>query len=919
MFDLHRHDEFSTFDGFNNADEVARCALELGYKSVCTTNHGNTNGLVQTYQAAHKYGLKPILGVEGYFLPKWKEKTRGYHMVLIAKNREGYANMNRAQFEGEKHKYYNPIWSFETLEKYHDGLICTTACVAGYLAKAISADKLEQAERFLKKLKAIFGDDLYIEVQPYAVSEIGLQEKVNVESIKLGRKLGIKCILTSDSHRAFKDDFPTYLKMHEVAGHSTEWVEGTYIDRYMPEYDEMRRRFYKMHKSDFGANETQLLAREMYANLDEIEVKCEDGYLDDLPLLLPKVKGVSGDSFDVLKKRVIHGLKERGKYEKPYVERCKEELRVIKYHGFGDYFLIVADYVNWAKEQGIAVAPGRGSVCNCLVAYALRITEVDSLYFGLDFRRFLRYDKSGFPDIDLDFMPSRRHEVITHICTVYEGKAARIASYGLYKVDNLVNDLAKVCGVGFIEYDEGGNEVFQIDKQAVSGIKAFCRSLLDPETEQIDESRLTALRADVSRYDDMYAGIITHFTKLYRKVRFIGTHAAGVAVTDGDILEYTALRIDKSGDVYTSYDLNDLDSINLVKFDILGLKTEESIADLRESTGVTVDFYEVTKDPRIFEEFRKGNTDGVFQFESKTARQILADIECDCFEDVCAASAMNRPAPLSQGMPEQYAQNKRNGVDENSIFYKYTGNTYGTVVYQEQVMLVCVEIGGFEWGEADEVVKILKHTAAQAHGVGGAEKREKRISELRKKFLKNAVANGVPKDDAREMFEKMFGYTFNQGHATGYSLISVEEMFYKIYYPIHYWFAKLKYAKDAKQYTQFCEKAVEDGAVIFLPHVNYSTENSRLRMCEGEQVIQQGLSEIKGVGEKAAAAIVEERKRNGIFVSYDDFYDRCKSRLVTTRVISILKEHGALEFSKKVYVKRVTKYNSSLYARAASR
>ena len=918
MFDLHRHDEFSAFDGFNNADEVAACAAQLGYKSVCTTNHGNTNGLLQTYKGAKKYGLKPILGVEGYFLPVWKEKTRGYHMCLVAKNLKGYENMNRAQYEGEQHRYYNSIWSFETLEKYHEGLICTTACVAGYLAQSILKDEFDKARKFLKKLKKIFGDDLYVEVQPYVISDPGMQERVNVESIKLAKELDIKLILTSDSHRAFKGDFDTYLKMHEIAGHSREWVEGTYNERYMPEYDEMRKRFYKMHKGDFGTNETKILAREMYANLDEIEEKCEDCYLDDLPLLLPKVKGAKGDSFDVLKKRVIVGLKERGKYEKEYIERCKEELKVIKYHGFGDYFLIVADYVNWAKEQGIAVAPGRGSVCNCLVAYALKITEVDSLYFGLDFRRFLRIDKSGLPDIDLDFMPSRRHEVITHICTTYEGKAARIASYGLYKVDNLLNDLAKVCGVGAVQVDEEtGKEKFVVDKSELSGIKSFCRSFLDPETEEIDEDKLKALDASVRHYDGLYDGIITHFTKMYRKVRFIGTHAAGVAVTDGDILQYTALRVDKSGDVYTAYDLNDLDSINLVKFDILGLKTEESIADLRASTGVTVDFYKATKDPRIFEEFRKGNTDGVFQFESKTAREILSDIECDCFADVCAANAMNRPAPLSQGMPAQYAENKQNGVDPNSPFFEYTGNTYGTIVYQEQVMLVCVNIGGFEWSEADEVMKILKHTAAQAHGVGGAEKRERRIAELRDKFLSNAVLNGVTKAEASEMFEKMFGYTFNQGHATGYSLIAVEEMFYKVYYPIHYWFAKLKYAKDEKQYRQFCEKAVLDGAVIFLPHVNYSTSNARLRKCEGEQVIQQGLSEIKGVGEKAAAYIVEERKKNGIFISYDDFYDRCKSRLVTTRVISILKEQGALEFSKKKYVNRVTKYNATLYARAA--
>ena len=273
MFDLHRHDECSTFDGFGKASELAKLAKELGYKSLSTTNHGNTNGLIQTYQACAEEGIKAILGVEGYFLPKYKPQTRGYHLILIAKNLKGYGNMNRIQFEGEKQKYYNPIWDFDMLEKYHEGLICTTACVAGYLSQCIIANNLKNAERFLMKLKEIFGDDLYIEVQPYSVSEEGLQEKVNVESIKLGKKLGIKCILTSDSHRGRKEDFNTYMKMHEIAGHNFDDIEATYKERYMPEPSEMRKRFYKMHKIDFGEKEAKKLALEMYEALDEIEEK----------------------------------------------------------------------------------------------------------------------------------------------------------------------------------------------------------------------------------------------------------------------------------------------------------------------------------------------------------------------------------------------------------------------------------------------------------------------------------------------------------------------------------------------------------------------------------------------------------------------------------------------------------------------
>ena len=231
MFDLHRHSEFSQFDGFGKFSELAELAKELGYKSLSSTDHGNTNGLVQLYKACKDNDLKAILGVEGYFLPKYKEKTRGYHLILIAKNLEGYKNMNRIQFEGEKQKYYNPIWDFDMLEKYHEGLICTSACVAGYLAQCIIKGEKDKAEKYLKKMKSIFGDDFYVEIQPYKISEKGMQEKVNVESIKLAKKLGIKLILTSDSHRGRKEDFDTYLKMHEIAGHDLAHIKETYKER----------------------------------------------------------------------------------------------------------------------------------------------------------------------------------------------------------------------------------------------------------------------------------------------------------------------------------------------------------------------------------------------------------------------------------------------------------------------------------------------------------------------------------------------------------------------------------------------------------------------------------------------------------------------------------------------------------------
>lgn len=913
MFDLHRHDEYSTFDGYGKATELAALAKELGYKSLCTTNHGNTNGLIQTYEACKVEGIKPILGVEGYILPKYKEKTRGYHLILIAKNLKGYGNLNRIQFEGDKQKYYNPIWDLSLLKKYHEGLICTTACIASYSSQAILKGHPERAEKFIVELEKIFGEDLYVEIQPYPISDPGVQEEVNIGLIEMSKHHGWKMILTSDSHRGRRDDMSTYCKMHEIAGHNMDHIVDTYSERYMPAPDEMFMRFVKMHGKDLKPGNAKRLAKEMYANLDEIEAKCEDDYLKDLPLVLPKIDDGKTDSWKLLLANVKKGLKDRGKYRKEYIDRCKEELEVIKYHHFEDYFLIVADYTNWAKDHGIQVGPGRGSVCNCLVAYALKITEVDSLFFGLDFRRFLRKDKKNFPDVDLDFETSRRHEVIEYLCKKYEGHAARICSYGLYKVDNLLNDLAKVCGLQVEVLNDKGEYDLKMDKKTLAEIKKFVNRYIDGATAVLDAEGMLSSPQGI-QYNKKYDNILIHFSKLYKKVRFIGTHAAGVAITGGNILDYTALKVDSKGDVYTSYDLEDIESINVIKFDILGLKTMESIGDLRKETGVTVDYTEIVNDEKMLTNFREGRTDGVFQFEKPTARNILSQINCDSFNDVVAASAMNRPGPLSTGQPEMYAMNKYNRDEaEKLYYYNETSESYGTIIYQEQVQRICVNLAGMDWQDADKVMKMMKGS----HMTESAQRLYNEMrDELFKKFIEGSVKNGFDKDASTDLFEKMTTYTFNKGHSVGYSLISMEEMFYKTYFPNEYWFSKLKYARDESEMGRFQSFAVADGSIIFLPHVNWSDPKTKLRKMEGEKVIQLGLSTIKNVGEKACVQIKEERDKNGVFRSYDDFYDRCKSRLVTSRVIDALMEAGALQFNKSIYISGVTKYNSSLMARS---
>lgn len=515
-------------------------------------------------------------------------------------------------------------------------------------------------------------------------------------------------------------------------------------------------------------------------------------------------------------------------------------------------------------------------------------------------------------DIDLDFETARRHEVIEYIINKYEGHTARIVSYGLYKVDNLINDLAKVCGLPTDKNVDGEQKAS--NERTIKQIKSLCNKYLDSDSNLDLDAMLED--KEIQMYNKEYDNIFIHFSKLYQKVRYIGTHAAGVAVTGGDILDYTALKMDKEGNVYTNYDLNDIEAIGVIKFDILGLQTMEEIGELRELTGVTVDYDKAIKDKDVLEAFHKGDTQGVFQFDKKTVRQMLVDIDCRDFNDIVAANAMNRPAALSTHMPEQYADNKNNiETAKELLYYDYTKETYGTIIYQEQVQQICVYLGGMQWTDAD---KVMKMDGSKAMSPEKREKFNNTKKELHDIFVKGAMSNGFKREEAEQIFSSATDmYGFNKGHAVGYALLAVEEMFYKVHYPLHFWFGKLKYAPNDDTYYKCCVLAAKAGNVVFLPHINYSDIKTRIRKVEGEYCLQQGLSDIKGIGEKAAFQIVEERKRNGIFTSYDNFYDRVKFKgsAVNIGVLTKLKEGGAATFDKKEYISRVTKYNSTLLCR----
>lgn len=887
MFELHRHDEFSTFDGSGDAKKAAKRAKELGYVALGIANHGNVNGLVRHYVACKEEGIKPILGVEAYFQPVFNKDKRKYHLCLFAKNEIGYFNLNQMISLANRDKFYRTATiDFELLEEFSEGIICSSACVGGPISQAVLNYDKKVATKLVDKFVDIFDDDFYLEIMPFPVIEGNedskfhgrdIQKIANKRIMSIADKLDVECIITTDAHYISKKDYPSYVAMHEIANHD---VGLTYVNAYMHSESEVEDAMMEMHG---------MSAEPFLEALNELQSKCEEGYLE-YDVELPEFDWDGRDSHDVFVEHVKKGLKSRGKSNKKYIERAKFEIDVISHLGYEDYFLLVEDYVKWARKQDIPVGPGRGSVCNSLVAYALEITDVDSLFFDLDFNRFLRKDKKKLPDIDIDFGTERRQEVIDYLIREHPGRAVQICSYGIWKVSNLVNDLVKL-------YDD-------VDNGEVKEIKSLLTKLIEElEDDEVVTYKYLMKNKDLKYYDKRYTDIIKHFANLYGQVRYIGKHAAGVAITAHDINHYVATQ--RQGGMFKSaYDLNDLDELNVLKVDALGLKTMSIIHELKHMTG---DFLkdDTFDDPNVLKEFANANTEGIFQFLSDTAKRILKGLGADSIMDIIAASSLNRPAPLKLGVVDKLIAAKNGEEDySDTLWYKYTKETYGTIIFQEQVMRICRGLAHMEYSDIDKVMKNLR--------VGSDD-------ELREKFVKGAMKySGMSREEAGELFDSMTLYLFNKGHASGYGIISYQQMHFKHYHPLEFWYATLKYETDKIKVYRYMAQAVGNDCPILLPHVNGGSRFSISKL-EGEDVIQAGISSIKDIGPAAADAIEKERMSGGDFTSKEDFIERVPKRAVNAKAIRALENEGALEFNRKKFLKRTVEWNSYLYLAAKSK
>lgn len=859
---LHRHDEYSLFDGIGTSLQAAKYVAEIEQPALAITNHGNVCGIIDHFNNCREQGIKPIIGIEGYFVPslkKQKEKQSNYHLTILAKDDKGYQNLMQLVTQSNSEGfYYRPRFDFSMLEEFKEGLVVLSGCQAGFIAKMLYNDRHDLALKAAKRFKKLFGDDFYIEVQPHNIND---QQTFNKLLIDFAEKVGLKVVMTSDAHYIRKEDYKTQCIMRAFKD-----SYGGYPEAYLLTAKEALEMWRKYH--GFG-NPKEYIRRTL-----EIADKCDVKL--DFGNLMPKIDfGI--DSKKKLKQIALEGLRKKNKYTDEYITKLNKELKVIFDKGFEDYFLICWDIINWAKNNGIATDFGRGSVGGSLLAYAIGITQVDPLIHGTVFERFLRPDKTETPDIDIDFEKRYRDKVIEYIHQRFQERSAPIVAYGLYKIKNLMNDLCKY---------------FNVEKDDKEIILKHIQNIYIEEPKEIDFTELMKDK-QLLKFNHKYDNILLHFAKLYGQIRYFGKHASGVAICGKKLDKYVALMRSHNS-LVTSFNLKEVQKLGILKMDILGLETASVVAMTEELTGVK--FSEtMLNDKATIRQFQFGNTDGIFQFEKQGAKELLRRVKPESFKELVAVNALNRPAPIKLGVVDAYIDAKNGNIDKKSLWYKYTKETYGTIIYQEQVMKICRGLAGMDWGDADKIMKSLRKSDVDEN------------DPLFKKFVEGAVNNGVKREVAEELYDNMTKYLFNKAHATAYTLLSFYTMWLMVHYPLEYICSLLSLESMDDKIRLYQGLAISKGIIVLPPHVNGSA-NFSITEFEGEKVIQAGLSSIKGIGQKVAEEIIARGPYNCVEL----VEQRVPKRFFNSRVKDILLKSGALEFDQGKYNDLIVEYNSML-------
>jgi len=885
---LHCHTQYSLLDGANKVDALLERVKQLKQPAVAMTDHGNMFGAIEFYREAMRQGIKPIIGCEIYVAPASRFERKGVdkgnreynnHLILLAMNLEGYRNLCKLVTAGYLEGfYYKPRVDKELLREHNRGLIALSACLQGEVAQALSAGQIEKAKSAAESYAAIFGERYYLEVQD---NKLPQQEKVNRLILEIGKDLSIPVAATNDCHYGERDDAEAHDVLLCVQTGKTVQEEN----RLKMETDELFVKSAEQMKKGFD------YCPEAVERTLEIAERCnlelEFGNYHFPPFQPPKAMTLD----DYLDELARQGLGERlqsqgnadgglrtAESSKIYEERLKFELGVIKGMQFSGYFLIVADFINYAKDHGIPVGPGRGSAAGSLVAYALKITDLDPIRHGLLFERFLNPERRSMPDIDVDFCIRGRDQVIRYVKEKYgSDKVAQIATFGTLKAKAAIKDVGRALGFSFAETDA-------IAKLVPAPKQGFDYALADAIKM---EPRLQELM----KSDPRVQNLIQHALRLEGLTRHASTHAAGVVLSNLPLVDYLPLYVDKEGGIVTQFDMASVEKIGLIKFDFLGLKTLTLIHDclklIRASRGVEIDINNLPlDDKKTYRLLCSGNTTGIFQLESTGIREMTVKIRPNCFEDLVAILALFRPGPLDSGMAEEYIKRKH-GKEQirylHPLLEPTLKDTYGVIVYQEQVMQIAQKLAQYSMGEAD----ILRRAMGK--------KDPEEMASQRERFVQGARKNKIDPKRAAEIFDQMetfARYGFNKSHSAAYALISYQTAYLKTHYPVEFMAALLSSEMgDTDKVIKNLAECRGRGIEVLPPDIN----ESRADFTVGGDKIRFGLAAVKNVGEKAVEVILESREGEGAFRSLFDFCRRVDLGAVNRRVVESLVKCGAFD------------------------
>jgi len=876
---LHVHTQYSLLDGTIRLDDLFQMAKQYQMPAVAMTDHGNLYGTIDFYKHAYKYGIKPIIGCEMYVAPKSRfDKTNygngetAHHLIVLARSMQGYKNLMMLSTAGfTEGFYYRPRIDKEILAKYSEGLIGMSACLHGEISSHLVRGNFEEALDVAKQYREIFGEgNFYLEIM-----ENGLPEQVtaNQRLIDLGKKHRFPLVATNDCHYLNQSDS----EAHEVllCIQTGKTIEDK--DRMKLGTDQFYFRSPEEMKALFS------YCPEAIENTIHIAEKCNINFTFG-SFLLPRFEVNTDETLDQRLKRIAQEglsvlletiLKENDQsLREQYEKRLQRELEIIRSMGFAGYFLIVSDFINYAKTKNIPVGPGRGSAAGSLVAYAIGITSIDPIRYNLFFERFLNPDRISMPDIDTDFCPEGRDDIIRYVMQKYgSDKVSQIITFGKMQARAVIRDVGRALNISYGDVD-------RIAKMVPNVLNIKLDEAIKREPKLKDEMKNNLRVKKLLDLSRALEGLNRHSS----------THAAGVVISDLPLVERIPLCKSPKDDIVTQFSMNDISDVGLTKFDFLGLKTltviKNALKLIQAGRGIEVNIDHLPLDDRsTYELLMRGDTDGVFQLESSGMKDILVRMKPDCIEDVIALIALYRPGPM-ENVPEFIArkQGKTKIVYETEELEKILKETYGIIVYQEQVMQIAVAIGNYTLSEADTLRKVMSK-----------KKSEEMENKEKPKFLEGARKKKIPTDKASRIWEQMetFGkYGFNKSHSTAYAMISYQTAYLKAHYPAEFMAALLTSEKDNRdKIISHIASCREMGLNVLPPDINESLSDFSVT---GEH-IRFGLAAVKNVGVGAIESIISVREKEGRFASIIHFCERVDPRKINKRVIESLIKCGAFD------------------------